>query len=147
MTESLLKPDHCVGNNLFKTARAVSRIYAEEMRPAGLARSQFSILGTLYQTGPVALSALADRLYMDRTTLTRNLRPLERDGLVARKIAPGDGRVRLVGITADGRDRFREARGYWRTAQKRVLAMLGESEWRDLEDRLVALRRQVSGEN
>jgi DNA-binding MarR family transcriptional regulator len=84
---------------------------------------------------------------MDRMTLTRNLRPLERDGLVSRKIAPGDGRVRLVGITADGRDRLREARGYWRTAQKRVLAMLGESEWRDLEDRLVALRRQVSGEN
>jgi DNA-binding MarR family transcriptional regulator len=145
MTDSLLTPDHCVGNNLFKTARAVSRIYAEEMHPAGLARSQFSILGALYQAGPISLSALAERLYMDRTTLTRNLRPLERDGFVIRESAPDDGRIRLVRLTTAGRDKFREAKGYWQIAQKRLLELLGKAEWTELEARLVALRRQVKG--
>jgi len=143
MTSSLLEPGHCVSNNLHKTARAVSRVYAEEMRPAGLARSQFAILNLLEHQGPTALSDLARRLYMERTTLSRNLRPLERDGLVARGDYPGDARVKLMAITTAGRSRLEEARGHWRRAQQRLLELFGEDAWRELETTLRDLRRLV----
>ena len=100
--------------------------------------------GTLDRVGPSTLSALAERLYMERTTLTRNLKPLEKSGLVTRKHSEADARVVLVAISEAGRARFREARRYWRKAQRRMLDLLGESEWRDLEARLTALREQVS---
>jgi len=144
MNDDLLEPGHCVGLNLYKTARAVSRIYAEEMRPAGLARSQYAILGTLDRVGPTTLSALAERLYMERTTLTRNLKPLEKSGLITRAHSDADARVVLIAISEAGRAAFREARRYWRKAQRRMLDLLGESEWRDLEAKLAALREQVS---
>lgn len=144
VNDDLLEPGHCVGLNLYKTARAVSRIYAEEMRPAGLARSQYAILGTLDRMGPATLSALAERLYMDRTTLSRNLKPLEKGGLVLRERSESDARVTLARISEPGRQKYREARRHWRRAQRRMLDLLGESEWRDLESRLVAVRERVS---
>lgn len=140
---SLLDPSHCVSNNLHKTARVVSRIYAEEMRPAGLARSQFAILGHLERGGPSALSGLARRMSMDRTTLTRNLRPLEQAQLVTREVSADDARVKLVAITRAGVARLEEARGYWRRAQKRVLERFGADAWQDLEATLRDLRRLV----
>jgi DNA-binding MarR family transcriptional regulator len=140
---SLLLPGHCISNNLQKTARAVSRLYAEEMRPAGLARSQFAILGTLEHAGALPLSELAGRLYMERTTLTRNLAPLERAGLLERRADEADARVRQVAITSAGRAKLREARRYWRRAQQRTLALFGQDEWRSLEASLRSLRRLV----
>ena len=146
MTDDLLKPFHCVGLNLYKTARAVSRVYAEEMRPAGLARSQFAILGTLERSGPVSLSTLAEGLYMDRTTLTRNLKPLEKAGLAVRRRSETDARVMLVEITGSGSRRFREALKYWRRAQRRMLELLGENEWQALESKLMTVRELAAGE-
>lgn len=143
MTESLLDPRHCVANNLFETARAVARLYAEEMRRAGLARSQFAILNHLDRSGATALTALADRLYMDRTTMTRNLAPLERAGLVLRECSADDARVKVICISADGRRKLLMARRLWRKAQRRMLKLLGEAQWRELESQLTALRRLV----
>ena len=143
MSSPLLDPNHCVSNNLHKTARAVSRLYAEEMRPAGLARSQFAVLGHLDREGPLALTDLAGRLYMERTTLTRNLRPLEQAGLVTRTTSAEDARVKLIGITDAGRERLREGRRYWRKAQARMLELFGEDKWRELEATLRDLRRLV----
>lgn len=142
-TSSLLDPSHCVSNNLNKTARAVSRVYADAMRPAGLARSQFAVLGYLEHEGPMALSDLAGRLYMDRTTLTRNLKPLETAGLVSRATSPADARVKLVSITASGAERLDLARRYWRKAQARMIERFGADEWRALEATLRDLRRLV----
>ncbi|MEQ8991122.1 MAG: MarR family winged helix-turn-helix transcriptional regulator [Pseudomonadales bacterium] len=143
MTDFLLDPAHCVSGNLHKTARAVSRLYADAMRPAGLARSQFAVLGHLERLGPVPVSELADRLYMERTTLTRNLSPLVDGGLVDRQPSPQDARVKLVAITDAGRAKLAEARGYWREAQARMLDSIGEDAWRKLEDQLRQLRRMV----
>src|SRR5512137_3085947 len=104
----LLEPGHCVSNNLQKTARAVSRLYAEKMRPSGLTRAQFPMLGYLEAVGPLPMSDLAARLYMERTTLTRNLKPLEDAGLVERGASTGDARVKEVAITPRGRRKLKE---------------------------------------
>jgi DNA-binding MarR family transcriptional regulator len=142
-SDDLLEPGHCVSNNLQKTARAVSRLFAEEMRPSGLTRAQFPMLGYLEAAGPLPMSDLAARLYMERTTLTRNLRPLEDAGLVERPPDPQDARVRLVAITPLGRRKLREARRYWRRAQERVLKLYGAEQWLALESQLRTLRRLV----
>jgi DNA-binding MarR family transcriptional regulator len=139
----LLEPAHCVSNNLQKTARAVSRLYAEEMRPSGLTRAQFPMLGYLDASGPLPMSDLAARLYMERTTLTRNLKPLEDARLVERPASAGDARVRLVAITPLGRRKLKEARRYWRRAQAKVLKLYGADSWLALEAQLRALRRLV----
>jgi len=141
--QQLLEPGHCVSNNLQKTARAVSRLYAEEMRPSGLTRAQFPILGYLEAAGPLPMSDLAARLYMERTTLTRNLRPLEDAGLIERPANPHDARVKLVAITPLGRRKLREARRYWRKAQTRVVQLIGPEQWLELEAALRTLRRLV----
>lgn len=137
----LLQLRHCVSNNLQKTARAVSRMYAEHMRPAGLTRAQFPILGVLAAIGPLAMSEIATRLYMERTTLTRHLKPLEEAGFVERPSSEDDARVRLVAITAAGRRKLRQAERLWSKAQQDMLARYGEENWQVLETSLRALRR------
>jgi DNA-binding MarR family transcriptional regulator len=143
VSDSLLDPSHCVSNNLHKTARAVSRVYAEEMRPAGLTRSQFAILETLEQRGPMAVSDMARRLYMERTTLTRNLKPLEEAGFITRRVDEHDARIKEVAIVPAGRRKLKQARGYWRNAQARMLKLFGEKQWQELEVTLRRLRRMV----
>ena len=142
--DELLTPAHCISNSLQKTARAVARIYAEEMRASGLTRGQFPILESLATVKVLPLSVLARRLYLDRTTLTRNLTPLERDGLVLRPPDPLDARVRQVAISPAGSRTLRTARRGWKRAQKRVLERIGVDGWRTLETTLRDLRRAVS---
>jgi DNA-binding MarR family transcriptional regulator len=141
MPDDLFLPEHCVGNNLNKTARAVSRVYAEELAAAGLARSQFSILSAVAQSGGASVSALAEMLYMDRTTLTRNLRPLEKAGLVRRDSSAEDARAKRISLTEAGIAKVREARVCWRRAQQRMLKLYGETRWQALETQLRDLRR------
>lgn len=139
-----LSPIHCVSNNLHQTARAITKIYSEEMRPSGILRSQYSILGYLTRLGTIQLTELADSLYMDRTTLSRNLKPLEKRGLVSINKSPTDARAREVRLTAEGKAQFREATKYWRKAQKKIVTAFGEKNWADLESTLLRLRRQIS---
>jgi DNA-binding MarR family transcriptional regulator len=139
MDPAQLEPAHCVANNLHQTARAISRIYAAEMQSVGLRRSQFALLNHLERCGAIALSDLAERMYMERTTLTRNLRPLERAGYVGR-YAGTDARVRIVELTASGRRKLIQARRHWQRAQARVLTSFGAERWQALESALRALR-------
>jgi DNA-binding MarR family transcriptional regulator len=143
--EDLLNPIHCVSHTLQKTARLVAGVYAGELRRCGLSRGQFPILQQLETSGGgVAMSVLAQRLYMDRTTLTRNLAPLERAGWVVREADPGDARVRRVAITEAGRGRLLEGREAWRRAQAMTLERIGAEPWRLLEDDLRRVRKALS---
>jgi DNA-binding MarR family transcriptional regulator len=100
--------------------------YDARLAPAGLRLTQFSLLANL-RAGPLTMSALADRMEMDRTTLTRNLKPLADAGFVA--VAPGeDARSRVVSVTARGRDSWGGARELWRQAQDEVNRALGAEE-------------------
>ena len=88
--------------------------------------TQFSILGRLLHSGPWTIQALASKLVLDRTTLGRTIRPLERDGLVAMQADPGDRRVRAMRITPAGEKLYAEALQGWQMAQERFEAAMGE---------------------
>ncbi len=114
----------CACFNLRKAARAVTQLYDAALEPSGVRATQFSLLATLRLGGPLTISRLAEAMVMDRTTLTRNLRPLEKQGLVA--VAPGrDRRTRQVRLTAQGRTRFMQAFPLWQRAQARMTRGLG----------------------
>jgi DNA-binding MarR family transcriptional regulator len=88
--------------------------------------TQYSLLATVDRHGSVPMTDLATMLSMDRTTLTRNLTPLQRDGLVSLRLA-GHGRTKLVAMTERGRRRLLEAFPYWDGAQKRFKEAVGET--------------------
>lgn len=114
----------CACFNLRKAARVATQLYDEALAPVGLGAAQFSLLVALELMQPVAVTRLARAMAMDRTTLTRNLRPLERDGLV--RIAAGeDRRTRSVVLTERGQDILARAIPLWRSAQGRVTRHLG----------------------
>ena len=115
------------------------------MRPSGLQRSQFAILGKLQRQGPLKLTDLARALYMERTTLTRNLRPLQRQGLVSIEPAPGEARSNQIKVTPLGLERYNAALVLWEKAQRRVLQTFGDENWRALETQLKTLRETVGG--
>ena len=124
-------PQACLCFNLRKAARAVTQLYDAALEPAGLRATQFSLLAVLAGRDAVTITDLARAMVMDRTTLTRNLRPLEKQGLVA--IAPGDDRrTREVSLTRRGRQTLKHATPCWRHAQTGMLDALGDRRARHL---------------
>lgn len=115
----------CAHANLRKAMRVVSQAYDAALKPSGLRTTQFTLLAVLARRGAVAMTKLADILVMDRTTLTRNLKPLRAKGWldIGRE---EDDRVRLVSITESGREAVAQATPLWRTAQNRVAHAFGE---------------------
>ena len=99
-----------------RAARAITQHYDRHLRPTGLRTTQFTLLTVLALGGPLPLTRAADRLGMERTTLTRNLRPLLARGLVTEE-ASGDRRVRTLAITRPGIAAARAALPRWREAQ------------------------------
>jgi DNA-binding MarR family transcriptional regulator len=117
----------CVCINLRQVTRAMTRFYDAERRRMGVRPTQTPILRAL-KAKNWGMAELSERLGMERTTLVRNLRPLEREGLVK---ATGGGRGGLVElmITEKGRKKLAEAYPAWRSAQDKVVAMLGKERW------------------
>lgn len=115
----------CACFNLRKAARAVTQLYDEHLRPSGLRSTQFSLLAVLSLRGPLGISQLAEAAVMDRTTLTRNLELLQREGLVKVRAAPGDARVREVSLTPAAQERLAAALPLWERAQAHVTGELG----------------------
>lgn len=102
----------------------MTQFYDDALKPTGLKLSQYSVLANLAQVEDPSITDLADRLMMDRTTLTRNLRPLEKAGWV-RIGRGGDARARAVALTAQGRRLLEAARPVWRAAEIAVRDRLG----------------------
>lgn len=109
--------DACLCLHLQRAARMVARRYDEALRPAGLVNTQFSLLMALNRPGTVSPGSVAGLLGMDRTTLTANLKPLQRRGLVSVAVDPGDRRGRRLALTAEGRALLARALPLWRQAQ------------------------------
>ena len=127
----------CACFNLRKAARAVTQLYDDALRPAGILATQLPLLIATGRLERVTISQLAEAMVMDRTTLTRNLRPLERDGLVRTK--PGkDRRVREISLTTKGRKVLLKAYPLWRQAQATVARSLGDKRMKHLIAELTA---------
>src|ERR1041385_5626044 len=124
-------PENCVCFNLRWVTRAVTQFYDAEMRRHGIRPTQGTILLALNAKESWTMADLSDWLGMERTTLVRNLRPLQRDGLVK---AGGGGRGRLVEltITAKGRKQIEKLTPAWKSAQRAVVKTLGGKRWSDI---------------
>jgi DNA-binding MarR family transcriptional regulator len=123
----------CTCLKLRQLSRRVSAFYDRHLQAAGLKTTQFSLLSQVIRLGPVHPGVLAERLQMDASTLTRNLRPLLATGLLG--IGPGgDGRSRYVAVTRAGRIRFAAARREWQRAQRALHRQLGMSRVAGIHD-------------
>lgn len=132
----------CVCFNLRKAARAVTQFYDAALAASGVRATQFTVLVALSLSERLSLTQIAERLVMDRTTLTRNLRPLERDGLVRIERGP-DRRERYMRLTAAGRKRLDRALPLWRKAQRRMTEAIGEEAWLALRGGLRGIASSV----
>lgn len=120
--------ENCVCFNLRMVTRIVTKFYDAEMRRHGIRPTQGSILLALQTKDGWAMAELSEVLGMDRTTLVRNLQPLQRDGL-AQATGGGRGSRVEVSITAKGRKKVEEGLASWRSAQSAVVKTLGEQRW------------------
>ncbi|WP_245474815.1 MarR family transcriptional regulator [Bradyrhizobium sp. Leo121] len=105
-------------------------------KPIGITSGQFTILSALKRNEPVRISDMADLLGMDRTTLTRNLKPLETMKLVAIQPDARDRRIRSLTLTAKGRVLLKQAVPLWRKAQKESNRRIGANRWDELRPTL-----------
>src|SRR3954470_95462 len=119
---------NCVCFNLRRVTRVVTQFYDLEMRRHGIRPTQGTILASLMAKGSWNMAELSDWLGMERTTLVRNLRPLQRDGLVQAEGTGRGGRVQLT-LTGKGRKQIESIMPAWRTAQSAVVKTLGEQRW------------------
>jgi DNA-binding MarR family transcriptional regulator len=120
--------DHCLCLHLQRAARSVARRFDQAFRAVGLTSGQFSLLMALNRPQPPGIGEVARLLAMDRTTLTANLKPLERSGLVAAAPDPADRRTRRLRLTAAGRERLSAALPLWRQTHAEVAQHLGAAE-------------------
>jgi DNA-binding MarR family transcriptional regulator len=132
MTEDLTNPAGCNCLALRQAARHVSQFYDQLLAPRGLRTTQYSILARLQRRGAMTINVLAAELVTDRTTLGRNLLPLERDGLIAVGPSESDRRSKEVRLTAAGAALQRAARKDWDAAQVQFETAFGAKRARDL---------------
>ncbi len=115
----------CACGNIRRTDRAITQFYDQALAPSGLYTTQFTLLATLAKTAPIMINRLAEIMVMDRTTLTRNLRPLTKQGLV--RVEEGeDRRAHLVLLTREGEQALLRALPLWKEAQARIVGALGQ---------------------
>ena len=132
------KAGECVCGSLRRAARAVTQLYDEALRPTGLRITQLGILGATIAMEPITISRLAEATVTDRTTLTRNLKLLEKQGLI-RVNSGNDRREREVTLTDRGREAVVKVYPLWQKAQRHVVKSLGEERWKALRQELSAV--------
>jgi len=128
----------CTCSALRTATRAITLAYDNALRPSGLRLTQYSILKRVAALGRPLLSELAEILVLDRTTLGRNLRPLERDGLLRTEVGQ-DRRERLVSITPEGLAAMARARPLWQAVHDRMELKLGVETSAALRDSMRAV--------
>lgn len=131
----------CLCSTLRRMTRAVTAHYDEALRVSGLRITQFAILRTLKRVGPVAVTRLAAEVAIDRSTMGRNLDPLERRGLVLLTVSDTDQRARTVHLTKAGEAAIEAALPFWHAAQEEMTVRLPAAALLDLANHLGTSRR------
>lgn len=135
----------CAYANISRVARAVTQTFDAALFQSGLSAGQFTILVAISLAGKTTIKPLAKQLQMDRTTLARNLRPLERKRLI--EIMPGeDQRQRVIQLTSEGQEILLRAIPLWQQAQETVLRQIEPSEWAGMVMSLRGLAQSLSRE-
>jgi DNA-binding MarR family transcriptional regulator len=141
----LTSVENCACFNVRRISRVITQFFDAEVRRHGMRPTQTPILRALQARSGWSMAELSEWLGMERTTLLRNLRPLQRDGLVRVKGAGRGGHVELE-LTAKGRAVLARVHPAWRSAQEKVIATLGKERWStiisDLEEVATKLRTQ-----
>ena len=120
-------PATCMGMHIRRASRIVTQIYDEALRPTGLVLNQFTLLVAIHLAGSTSQARLAQELFTDQTTLTRNLKLLEKRRLI--EMQPGeDRRVRLVSLTPEGQVALANALPLWEQAQAEVIERFGQEQ-------------------
>jgi len=132
--------ESCACQKVRMAARAVTRAYDDALRPVGLRATQLAVLVAIAVEGAMSITALAKFMIMDRSTLTRNVRPLEEEGLVAVGLE-GWRRSRTLDVTEKGRLRLGEALPLWKKAQDTLRGKLGARYWVNIHSDLDKLIR------
>ena len=125
---------NCACFKLRSAARAVTRAYDKAFQPLGIKATQFTLLNAIGMTAPISISVLAEKLSMDRTTLTRNLRPLEKHGWITS--VAGHGRSVELSLTEPGRALLEAGKPRWSEAQANLVATLPAATWATLKKTL-----------
>ena len=128
----------CGSFNLRRTARAVTRFYDLAFQDCRIRSTQFTILVSIAKKKPISIGALADLLVIDRTTLTRSLRLLKKEGLVAVS-ERSTMRQRFLTLTPQGEQMLERSLPYWRKAQERFVQALGLDHWTNFRNELEKL--------
>jgi DNA-binding MarR family transcriptional regulator len=124
-------PATCMGMHIRRASRIVTQVYDTSLRPVGLVLNQFTLLVSIHLFESIPITRLASELFTDQTTTTRNLKLLEKRGLVA--IAPGeDRRVKFVSLTTEGQAVLAQAIPLWEQAQAEVMQHFGQQKWQTL---------------
>jgi DNA-binding MarR family transcriptional regulator len=126
----------CTCDTLRRATRAITAAYDAALAPSGLRITQFGILRKLARLGPLPITRLAAEAALDRSTMGRNLDPLERRGLVRIEAGNIDQRERVAHLTAAGEAAIEAALPYWRKAQERIAALVQPSTIGELAHRL-----------
>ncbi len=129
----------CACINIRRTDRVITQFYDEMLAASGLPISQFGLLATLAETGPITINGLAQIMDIDRTTLTRNLGVLSKQGLVQSREGE-DRRMRVVVLTQEGEEALRRAWPLWQEAQACIEQALGHERLDALLSELSAVR-------
>lgn len=128
----------CCCFNIRKIMRAVTQFFDRHLEQAGIRATQFTLLIELSATKAKTLTEIAEGLVMDRTTLTRNLKPLEKLGLIT-TIQPVDKRSKAYILTDKGKELVNRCIPLWQTAQDGIVNSLGSERYRNLVKELYAM--------
>lgn len=129
----------CNALALRQASRYITSVYDQALSGVGLRVTQFSILYKLAALGAITVNQMAAELVMDRTTLTRNLKPLERDALVASGPSEADRRERVIRLTPAGKAKLKAVLPLWRKAQQTFEDNFGSARADDLRVLLQAV--------
>ncbi|HWZ31695.1 MAG TPA: MarR family winged helix-turn-helix transcriptional regulator [Bryobacteraceae bacterium] len=128
LEQCLAETHSCVAYNLRRSSRIISKIYEKEMRGAPIRGPQFSLMIVIAKRGTETITGLARLIGADRTTLTRNLKQLERKGVV--QISAGNNhRTKAVRLLPAGEKAVRASIQHWKKAQTKVVNALGKDRW------------------
>jgi DNA-binding MarR family transcriptional regulator len=116
--------DHCMCLHVQRAARSLARRFDEALKPYGLTNQQFSLLMSLNRPKPPRMKEVALLLALDRTTLTANLKPLERRGLATVSPDDSDKRSRLLALTDEGRQVLAKAVPSWKRTEEEIENLL-----------------------